>query len=209
MKHVEFSNTPPLYEISNKGEFSIIRFYDNVREVTDNAQEEEHTVYETDCYEIETRTATSLKSRIERNYDKWLAFAKETDGGLVPVKNEKILLSKKMLASYLSSHPIKSSAHGGVEGLYSVTEEKQALMASQYISYQAEKLLNPDAKLTWNETGKACEVWTEEEFLQLIVEIKGYVYPLVSYQQHIEEMIASATTLSEIESIVIDYEHIQ
>ena len=114
-----------------------------------------------------------------------------------------------MLADYLSAHPIKSSAHGGVDGLYSVTEEKQALMTSQYISYQAEKTVNPDAKLTWNETGKACEIWTEEEFLRLVVEIKSYVYPLVSHQQHIEEMIASATTLSEIESIVIDYENIQ
>ena len=66
--------------------------------------------------------------------------------------------------------------------------------------------VNPDAVLTWNETGKSCEIWTEEEFLQLIVEIKQYVYPLVSHQQKLEEEIVAATSIQELESIVIDYE---
>lgn len=114
------------------------------------------------------------------------------DTDLTQLRKEKIATSKKMLEQYIASHPITSSAHGGVEGVYSVTEEKQALMTSQYISYQVEKLTNPDAKLTWNETGKSCEVWTEEEFLQLVVEIKHYVYPLVSHQQKIEEDINNA-----------------
>lgn len=78
-------------------------------------------------------------------------------------------------------------------------------MTSQYISYQAEKMVNPNAKLTWNESGKGCEVWTEEEFLQLVVEIKNYVYPLVSHQQLIEEKIQAAMNMDELESIVIDY----
>ena len=59
--------------------------------------------------------------------------------------------------------------------------------------------------MTWNETGKSCEVWTEAEFLQLVIEIKQYVYPLVSHQQTIEEQINAATSIQEVEAIVVDY----
>lgn len=130
------------------------------------------------------------------------------DTDLSIVRKEKIDLSKRELKNFISSHPIVSTAHGGVEGTYSVTEEKQTLMSNQYISYQAEKTMNPDAVLTWNETGKACEVWTEEEFLQLVIEIKHHIYPLVAHQQKIEEEINAAKTLDEINAIVIDYENV-
>lgn len=120
-------------------------------------------------------------------------------------KKNKIELSKSMLAEYLWNNPLHSCAHNGVEGIYSVTNEKQTLMMNQYITYHIEKSINPDAKLTWNETGKACEDWTEDEFLQLILEIRAYVYPLVSYQQHIEEQIENCTTQEELDAIIIDY----
>ncbi len=120
-------------------------------------------------------------------------------------KKDKIALSKIMLAAYLEEHPITSTAHGGVEGVYSVTNEKQSLMMSQYMTYQIEKSVNPDAKLTWNETGKSCQEWKEEEFLQLILEIKEYVYPLVSYQQTLEEHIVACTTQEMLDAIVIDF----
>ena len=110
-----------------------------------------------------------------------------------------------MLAEYLENNPLHSSAHDGVEGIYSVTSEKQSLMMSQYMTYQIEKNINPDAKLTWNETGKSCAEWTEEEFLQLILEVKAYVYPLVSRQQQIEEQIMICTTQDELDAIVINY----
>lgn len=121
-------------------------------------------------------------------------------------KINKIALSKALLAEYLENNPLQSSVHGGVEGIYSVTSEKQSLMMSQYMTYQIAKTVDPpNTKLTWNETGKSCVEWTEEEFLQLILEIKAYVYPLVSYQQHIEEEIFECTTQDELDSIIIDY----
>ena len=46
------------------------------------------------------------------------------------------MLSKSMLAEFLENNPIRSTAHGNVEGVYSVTSEKQALMMSQYMTYQ-------------------------------------------------------------------------
>lgn len=120
-------------------------------------------------------------------------------------KKDKIVLSKTMLAEYLEEHPIISTAHGGVEGVYSVTSEKQALMMSQYMTYQIEKAVDPNAKLRWNESGKSCQDWAEEEFLQLVLEIKTYVYPLVSYQQTLEEQIAVCATQVELDAIVIDF----
>ena len=120
----------------------------------------------------------------------------------------KIALSKTMLADYLEKNPLHSSVHNGIDGIYSVTSEKQSLMMSQYMTYQIAKTVDPDVQLTWNETGKSCEEWTEEEFLQLILEIKAYVYPLVSYQQHIEEKIYECSTQEELDEIVIDYSSI-
>lgn len=123
-------------------------------------------------------------------------------------KNNKTAMSKTMLAEYLVNNPLHSSAHGGIDGVYSVTSEKQSLMMSQYMTYQIAKSVDPDARLTWNETGKACEEWTEEEFLQLILEIKTYVYPLVSYQQRIEEKITNCSTQEELDEIVINYQSV-
>lgn len=120
-------------------------------------------------------------------------------------KKDKILFSKSLLAEYLEEHPLTSSAHGGVEGVYSVTSEKQSLMMSQYMTYQIAKTVDPSAKLTWNETGKSCEEWAEQDFVQLILEIKEYVYPLVSYQQTLEEQINVCTTQEMLDTIVVDF----
>ncbi len=120
-------------------------------------------------------------------------------------KKDKIALSKNLLEQYLEEHPITSTARGGVEGTYSVTSEKQSLMMSQYMTYQIAKAVNPEEELTWNETGKSCKTWTEAEFMQLILEIKAYVYPLVSHQQALEEQIVGCTTQEQLDEIVIDY----
>ncbi len=120
-------------------------------------------------------------------------------------KKNKIALSKTTLAEYLENNPLRSFAHGGIEGIYSVTSEKQSLMMSQYMTYQIEKNINPDAKLTWNETGKSCTEWADGEFLQLVLEIKTYVYPLVSYQQQLEEQIMNCTNQEELDGIIINY----
>jgi len=98
-------------------------------------------------------------------------------------KTAKIAESKRKLAEYLEENPLQSDCHGGKVGTYSVTKEKQTLMANQYSSYMIEKQVLGSAKLTWNETGKSCEEWTEEEFVALILAVKAYVYPHVSRQQ--------------------------
>jgi hypothetical protein len=121
-------------------------------------------------------------------------------------KNDKIAQSKTLLAEFLQNTKLPSKAHNNTLGYYSVTEEKQSLLMGNFFAYQLEKQVNPEAKLTWNESGKACEEWTEEEVTQLMLEIKNFVKPIVSYQQHLEEQINACETIEEVEAIEINYE---
>ena len=120
-------------------------------------------------------------------------------------KAEKITLSKALLAEFLENNPLFSTCHNKDGEYYSVTSEKQNFMMNQYLTYQVEKAINQNAKITWNARGDSCEEWTEEEFLQLIVEIKNYVQPIVSYQQLLEERIRACTSVEELEAIEINY----
>ena len=120
-------------------------------------------------------------------------------------KNNKIALSKVLLTEFLENNPLFSTCHNKDGEYYSVTSEKQNFMMNQYLTYQVEKAINPNAKITWNASGDSCEEWTEEEFLQLIVEIKNYVQPIVSYQQLLEERIRACTSVEELEAIEISY----
>ena len=120
-------------------------------------------------------------------------------------KTEKITLSKALLAEFLENNPLFSTCHNKDGEYYSVTSEKQNFMMNQYLTYQVEKAINPNAKITWNARGDSCDEWAEEEFLQLIVEIKNYVQPIVSYQQLLEEQICACTSTEELEAIEINY----
>lgn len=116
-----------------------------------------------------------------------------------------IALSNEKLKEYLSDNPLLSTCHRNTAGIYNITKDKQDLMTSNYLTYTIKKSLNPNAVLTWNESGEECEVWTEEEYLQLIVEIEAIVKPLVAYQQSIEKQIIGANDLESIKSISLDY----
>ena len=129
----------------------------------------------------------------------------EDEETLAFLKRQRIAYSKKLLAQYLEENPLVSQAHGGATGIYAVTEEKQQLMALNYTTYQIQKAAGIEAVLTWNETGKACEPWTEAEFVQLILEAQQYVKPLVSKQQYMEMEIQSAETTEEVISVEIAF----
>lgn len=114
-------------------------------------------------------------------------------------------LSNSKLKEYLSDNPLISKCHNNIDGVYNITKDKQDLMTSNYITYTIKKASNPDTVLTWNESGEECEVWTEDEYLQLIVEIESIVKPLVAHQQSLEKQIISANDLQSIKSISLDY----
>lgn len=121
-------------------------------------------------------------------------------------KGIKIIESKFALASYLENNPLKSSCHGGKEAYYNVTSDKQTLMTSNYLTYTIEKSAGIGSPvLTWNAMGEPCEEWTEQEYLQLILETSAYVKPLVTKQQYYEVEINSCLTQEDLDKIVIDY----
>lgn len=126
------------------------------------------------------------------------------DSTLEECKKYKITESKNKLESYLFENPLISSIHGDPKS-YSVTSIKQMLMMNNYLSWQIESSTNPDAILKWNETGRELEVLTEEQYIQLMIEIKEYVYPKVELQQHYEIQISNSTSKDEIKNIIIDY----
>lgn len=122
-------------------------------------------------------------------------------------KESKIALSKTLLGAYLVEHPIESNCHNGVIAKYTVTSEKQQLMASNYLTYTIAKesgVENPI--LTWNAAGCKCEEWTEEEYVTLVLQISEYVKPLVSLQQSYEVAINACTTQDELDAIKIAYD---
>ena len=117
----------------------------------------------------------------------------------------KIEESKNLLAKYLESHPLISNCHNNIEAQYSVTAEKQSLMANNYLTYTIAKQSGLDATLTWNATGQECEIWTEEEFVTLVLQISEYVKPLVMLQQGYEVQIRNCETQEELDAIEIVY----
>ena len=79
-------------------------------------------------------------------------------------------------------------------------------MANNYLTYTIAKesgVENP--VLTWNASGCECEVWTEEEYITLVLLIAEYVKPLVALQQSYEVQINACKTQEELDKIVIVY----
>ena len=117
------------------------------------------------------------------------------------IKDGKIAETKTALASFLSKNPIKWK-----DGkYYSVTQEKQSLLTSNIATYQIEVQTNPDAVITWNDTGEVCTEWDINELCALAVAIKNYVKPLITHQQELEVQIKACEKLADVEAIEIDY----
>lgn len=191
------------------------RIYMNEEDATDYLDFSSYTTKYNVLSEIENGIIYTADGSVEKEGENFtcpvsIGTAEDTERikilALESMKKAKILESKQMLDEYLQSHPLYSTVHNSEGAYYNVTQDKRNIMMSNYMHYQIELVANPDAVLTWNETGKSCEVWTQEEFMQLILEIGAYVKPKVSAQQHYEEMVTMATSKEEIDAIVLSYE---
>lgn len=117
-------------------------------------------------------------------------------------KISKIADSKDKLAEWLSSNPMEFT-----DGkLYSVTEEKQALLNGNLASYERAKSMGVVYDLKWNATEQPCETWSYTDLLTLSLNIASYVAPKVSKQQYLEVQIRNCETVEELDAIVIDYD---
>lgn len=117
-------------------------------------------------------------------------------------KQEKIEMSKQLLAEWLQNNPMQFS-----DGkYYSVTEEKQSLLNGNLASYERATNIEIDYPLKWNSTGEECTEYSYEELVGLSLAIAAYVAPKVSKQQAIEIAINACETIEELEEIVINYD---
>ena len=147
-------------------------------------------------YKVDLDTKSIIKIEVDENDPTTIKVLKE----------DLILKSKENLEKYLQTHPLKSYCHNTAEGgYYNCTQEKQNALAGLLLSHTIATNLGQEDTLTWNETEKVCEVYTLEEMSQLALEMKEYVKPLVSMQQHMEADIRALNTQEELKSINIEF----
>lgn len=121
------------------------------------------------------------------------------------LKYEKILKSKSDLQNYLANNPILWS-----DGeYYGITSEKQQWLTGKLVAAQAASSTQQDIDLTWNSVGEVCKPWTLEELTALGLAIEKRVTALVTYQQKKEKAISSASSVSELESITVNYDEVE
>ena len=127
-----------------------------------------------------------------------------TESPMLIERKKQILIeeSKNKLAEWLLNNPMLFS-----DGkYYAVTEEKQALLNSNLASYERATAAGIEYPLKWNSTGETCVDWTYAELLTLSLNIAAYVAPKVAVQQSIEIAVRACTTMSELETVVINYD---
>lgn len=127
------------------------------------------------------------------------------DNNLAKAKSELIKLSKFNLSEYLENNPLFSTVKYEDGRKYNVTLDKQNLLASNIITYQFAQQQGLDYQLEWNDTGEISEPWSIEELVQLSIEIKNYVSPIVQQQQHIEKAIKGCKTIEELQQIDMSF----
>lgn len=120
------------------------------------------------------------------------------------VKRVRIQQSKTLLEKYLENHPLLYTDGN----YYSVTKNKQNLLAGKLLTYQLELqsgVENPE--LTWNRSGDVLVPWAYENLVCLNNAIKTYVEPYVIKQQVYEKQINLSSTVEEVNDLVIDYDN--
>lgn len=148
-------------------------------------------------------TLEMLCNALLKNYlttDEFIELAGE-DNALTGIKSVQISKTKNALSDYLAAHPYETSD----SKKYSVTFEKQSLLANEIATYQLATAAGQDYKLTWNTTGEECVEMTIEQITALALQIAAYVKPLVSMQQSKEIEIKNATTVEDVLNIEVDY----
>lgn len=142
-----------------------------------------------------------LKSYITT--DQFIELAGENDA-LEGIKTVQITKTKSGLSDYLSAHPYETS--DGKK--YSVTFEKQSLLANEIATYQLATAAGQEYKLTWNTTGEECVEMAIEQITALALQIAAYVKPLVSYQQTKEIEIKDCATVEAVLAVEVNYGNI-
>lgn len=124
---------------------------------------------------------------------------------LEEIKEVMVGLTKTNLTLYLENNPLLSTVKHEEGRYYNVTMEKQNLLLTNISTYQMALQAGIDTPLTWNDTGKECEIWSFEELFQLSLEIRTYVAPIISLQQHLETKIKECTSMQEVLKMNVEF----
>ena len=132
----------------------------------------------------------------------WIAELRGLQGltpTLEEVKAEAILETKGLLMQVLEK-PIMWNGKP-----YSVTLEKQNLLAAQLGLFGLNEQAGIPTELSWNATGEACEPWTFEDLLTLSNAIAAHVKPLAALQRDAELDINNSENADKALAIVVEY----
>lgn len=149
-----------------------------------------------------------LVNAIIKNFittNEYIEIKGSEENALNGIKASAIAKTKTDLEDYLASHPYTTEDGKS----YSVTFEKQTLLANEIASYQLATAAEQPYQLTWNTTGDECTNMTIEEMTALALAINAYVKPLISYQQTQEVAIRNAATIEAVLAINTDYTSVE
>ena len=123
---VSSATQPELVNIIVVGDRAILRFAENVTE----EKREEETVFAYDEYQIETKNRAMLKISIEKNYEAWLAKAKQAEADILAAevrdKRNKMLAETDFyfLTDRELDEPTKNSLGEYRQKLREITKQK-------------------------------------------------------------------------------------
>ncbi len=207
MTKARFSDQQPTVKVSESEDkyyiFICLNEVKKAEQIQGQDDFEEYIEYDYNEFSIDKELIDLVD--VKMNPDEYLNFTPDVE--LEPIKKQKIAKSKVSLANYLETHPLFSTAKYSDGRYYNVTEEKQRQLTSKVAMYNlyAQQNLSYDL-LKWNDTGDICEDWSIVELTQLAMEIDSYVTPLVEKQQRYEKQIQKASSLDEIDSIVLSFD---
>lgn len=90
---------------------------------------------------------------------------------------------------------------------YGVSQEDQTEMAINLVSYNLYQELGIPSILEWHAKKEECTEFTKEQFVELIVLVKSFVYPYLQYCQSIKASIFACADKESIKNIVVDYDN--
>ena len=143
-----------------------------------------------------------------------LRQCEELDAGVNPEKilarkkEEKIQLTHDELEKFLADSYVEVNVKGVLQQ-YSVTKEKQNLLAVLIQRKQYCESNDIDFDAMWNTRGGKAECYTLDELEQVSIAIYAYVQPFTIKQQEFEERIKDCNTLEELDAINISYKEEQ
>ena len=141
---------------------------------------------------------------IENNPEKYLEYTPDPQVDEMTLDEYKLLRqeeNKKLLDDFLKK---KTVMYNGKE--YGVSEEDQNEMALNLTQYQVLDSAGQNVSLEWHSKKAKCEIFTQEEFIELISIIKSYVYPYYQKMQDIKSAIFNCKNKFELSTIEIKYE---